>query len=1600
MVGGPNSSPEAPGSMESHGGSSLLSQEPPSSHPCSPEHPRHIHRLVQDENAKTILLNVPLDTPLSGSDGSNRAPSTFKKPYPPSGCPISSSEMLETKRAPKKTPRDRVGANLRKASSSSSCGLTKTRRIRSASVGRDKKCDMQARYWAFLFENLRRAVDDLYHTCEADDSIPAAKEVILVFENYVRDFRNLCDWLKLEKEYESTPPPQRPTSLAWEVRKTSPAGKLTPASFFPSHRLWVGASNTVAKRALSFEDRKETTISRVEEAKEDVTPEEITKESVSNEKKPQNDSDNPPIAPVETSIDPEEEKENIEGDTLNHNSVASKSGEGKPNRRPSSASVSSTKSTPALKSARATNVVKSRPTSAPRAASSGPRSVSTPLTTSTSLKSTSTASPKLTRRYSSTVKDGKGVPVKQKSQEVTGNKPQRISLVARQSLVTSTGNVSAHTTTKAAQSKSNTLIRSKTTLTQPSRTSGRPLKMMQNPPSSLPPSKATSIASTPSTPGHPYGSTSSISSTSSCRSWADTVKGLKTPKSVESIACRPAKKPEDDPEEGWETVRSRGRTRFSPSNHVDGDKSKKRPLMKRDSLDSSIKVKHSAKTRYQVPSSALSLPTLALMEEESMNESSPSVSGAKPSIVKATCSKSRLDKVSEGGKNSSSESLTGKSKKKVSSSNTPVFNQPRPRPLTLKTDKVKVETKTKETSDKLVQTASKAIINEIHPKTEPNSMTSSIGSKHDLESEENDDLGALTPHKFEKLLDGLSWSEQMELEEKWNESRYPGRAIQLHEKLSSPARKKEPQVAFREHQEKQKQARLRRERYQDEKAQRLGAKNAKIENVIAQKEQMINEKKGALEDKMKKAEEKRLQYIESIRRKAHEEEAKLKEIAFINELQAQNTRIDMLTHNQTIDEKHEERLAELAEERARKAEEREAKEARAEQRRKDLEEKRQANLNALRERIKSREERIMEEQEQTRKDREEAAREKARDREEKLSTVRANEEGQKVELQEKIQIKHEEAAKRHKEKLDRVRQKALELSVQKCSSDDNVPTLKAYECMKKCQLCQALILNEVDLQSHLRGRKHLENAFKENGGMKLSGDDLQTFNLKFITDAEANEQDPKVRESRERLKAMKKRSKKIKSRMSIRTAEFERTVIYPTKMDSQFRGKIGKSLKELEKLLSTQVRGPLPNVAITTIERALGEISRALAKGSPADKTCFFGLKGFSTLARIYHLLDEQKLTCIIPLKSVVNCSRCWALACQGHRVNVDFVLKNNHLTTLSDILFDRLEILVPSSNEDLIIECPPSSELQVDPVARAIMDLLAQILEDLSKFLREDGKTIEQGLPHDLIVRSLDLVSYVVSVGIIDKLAAYLNQVQSTIDSKPEVGEFLLSVLQFMAALAGVSDALVKTPNDPKTRPSDPTHLLQAFQVTDLAGTVSMLYGILLPQGGPNRDENSNPPKLPAHAIAVATSTSQLLFRMIRQHLPMVQDVLGQEGISLEFRHIASYLLWYCQGHNEQKLMHLIILLVGYFSALHPDNQGILQSGHQPSVLQQLCNLPITYFSQPDLKKILFPTLIAACHNHEENLNVLKQEMSYQMLEDFMSDLGKDNLLIQLILS
>ena len=83
---------------------------------------------------------------------------------------------------------------------------------------------------------------------------------------------------------------------------------------------------------------------------------------------------------------------------------------------------------------------------------------------------------------------------------------------------------------------------------------------------------------------------------------------------------------------------------------------------------------------------------------------------------------------------------------------------------------------------------------------------------------------------------------------------------------------------------------------------------------------------------------------------------------------------------------------------------------------------------------------------------------------------------------------------------------------------------------------------------------------------------------------------------------------------------------------------------------------------------------------------------------------------------------------------------------------------------------------------------------------------------------RLQDVVSYIVFSGTVDSLASYFQLVRDPIDNSPEVAEFLLTALQLLTSLTSAIE-----------RGQDPSHLLLALQGTELGGTVSMLYGMLL---------------------------------------------------------------------------------------------------------------------------------------------------------------------------
>lgn len=89
----------------------------------------------------------------------------------------------------------------------------------------------------------------------------------------------------------------------------------------------------------------------------------------------------------------------------------------------------------------------------------------------------------------------------------------------------------------------------------------------------------------------------------------------------------------------------------------------------------------------------------------------------------------------------------------------------------------------------------------------------------------------------------------------------------------------------------------------------------------------------------------------------------------------------------------------------------------------------------------------------------------------------------------------------------------------------------------------------------------------------------------------------------------------------------------------------------------------------------------------------------------------------------------------------------------------------------------------------------------------------------------------------------------------------------------------------------------------------------------------------------------------------------------------------------NIEILLEKTIILIGYYARGSAERQQSLHYGSHPTPLQKLCNLPFKFFSLDSNKEILFPTLISICYNDIRNRNVIEDEISTQMLSEFIKE-------------
>uniref|UniRef100_A0A674NH85 S-phase cyclin A-associated protein in the ER n=1 Tax=Takifugu rubripes TaxID=31033 RepID=A0A674NH85_TAKRU len=1103
-----------------------------------------------------------------------------------------------------------------------------------------RKVDLRARYWAFLFDNLRRAVDEIYVTCESDQSVVECREVLMMLDNYVRDFKALIDWIQLQEKLEKTDAQNRPTSLAWEVRKMSPGRHVMPN---PSADRMVTSPG--ARRALNF--RSAQTFSAI----------------------------NP---------------------------------------------------------------------------------------------------------------------------------------VSKDMIFFTTKNVSV------------------------------------------------ACSSSPS------------------------------PCLIKCLMCLLGKKDA----EGWETVQ-RGRTAKPRSATLLGKvcpdlahAAPKRERPKCEQPHPPPQEKQLSHTRFPVTEDT----TIPDNEQKVLAEPNPA---EKPqSMAEVLAKKEELaDRLEKANEEAIASAIAEEEQL---------------------TREIQAENNDLETDNDFSSSISNG----------------SCGASVDW----NDMLAEYDAH--ESWRQSSSWGDMVEEEP----SRPPGHGIHMHEKLSSPSRKRTIAESKKKHEEKQLKAQQLRDKLREEKTLKLQKLLEREKEVRKWKEELLEQRRRMMEEKLLHAEFKRELQLQAIVKKAQEEEAKVNEIAFINTLEAQNKRHDALAK---LNE-YEQRLNELQEDRQRRQEEKQARDEAVQERKRALEAERQARVEELLMRRKEQEARIEQQRQEKEKAREDAARERARDREERLAALSAAQQEAMEELQKKIQMKHDESSRRHMEQIEQRKEKAAELSSGRHANPDYAPKLTPYERKKQCSLCGVVITSEVHLFSHTKGKRH-QQAVRDSSsiqGRELSDEEVEHLSLKkyihdIVTDSSVSSES--IKNGEERLKARKKAKKLQFSFVSIHL--FSPFSLHPL---------LQRLVKDLLKHLQGQDSGQWANNKVSSLDRTLGELSRILEKQNNADQVAF----------------------------------------------QMGGVPSPNQIALLMDVLLHQLTLYVP--DEDKSIYGRSVNKQVFESLTTCLLQTVATILESLWPHISESGHSnkaritspdvkVKSQVAESFNSRVQDLISYVVNMGLIDKLYGCFLSVQGPVDEHPKMSAFLQQASALLHSMCKLCYVVTgRAPSIFDNKHQDPTGLSALLQSTDLVGVVHTLYCILLhgfvPEMASPRQELYDP-----GVIQVALQGIRFLNSFALLDLSAFQSVLGAEGLSLAFRHIISSLLWYCSQHSSEEVLHEVIICVGYFTVNNPDNQVIVQSGRQPSVLQKLCQLPFQYFSHPHLIRVLFPSLISACYNNDHNKVILQQEMSCVLLASFI---------------
>ena len=146
-----------------------------------------------------------------------------------------------------------------------------------------------------------------------------------------------------------------------------------------------------------------------------------------------------------------------------------------------------------------------------------------------------------------------------------------------------------------------------------------------------------------------------------------------------------------------------------------------------------------------------------------------------------------------------------------------------------------------------------------------------------------------------------------------------------------------------------------------------------------------------------------------------------------------------------------------------------------------------------------------------------------------------------------------------------------------------------------------------------------------------------------------------------------------------------------------------------------------------------------------------------------------------------------------------------------------------------------------------------------------------------------------------------------------------------------------------------------------------------------------------PIPFVGTALQSLRIMLNIAEHNINVLHTAASDTGIQNELYHVFAYLLEWCaleikvENDEISQLLEHTIIMMGYYARGSTERQQSLHWGSHPTPLQRLCNLPFRFFSQEKDKNILFPTLISICHQDVRNRSVVEDEISKEMLYEFI---------------